>query len=217
MSYTYLELVNNVLRRLREKEVTSVQDTAYSKLIGDFINDAKRIVEDAYNWNALSDTLTADTESSTFNYVLVGSGQRFRVLDVINDTSNNFVEVKSSNEMNRMFLIDNPETGSPRYYNFNGTDENGDTQVDFYPIPDGAYSIRFNIIKPQTPLSANADKLLVPSEPVIFGTMARAMSERGEDGGIVSNEMYNIYRQSLSDAIALESGRYSEESEWVIY
>jgi len=30
---TYKDLVNNVLRRLRETEVTSVQSTAYSKLI----------------------------------------------------------------------------------------------------------------------------------------------------------------------------------------
>lgn len=38
---TYLNLVNNVLRRLREDEVSSVADSTYSKLAGDFINDAK--------------------------------------------------------------------------------------------------------------------------------------------------------------------------------
>jgi hypothetical protein len=61
MSYTYIQLVNEVLVRLREREVTSVNDTAYSKLIGRFVNDAKRQAEDAYNWNALSTTLTAET------------------------------------------------------------------------------------------------------------------------------------------------------------
>jgi hypothetical protein len=40
------------------------------------------------------------------------------------------------------------------------------------------------------------------------------MGERGEDGGIASNEAFAMYKQSLSDAIALESGRYLEESEW---
>ena len=44
---TYLNLVNNVLRRLRETEVTSVQTTAYSKLIGDIVNDAKDLVENS--------------------------------------------------------------------------------------------------------------------------------------------------------------------------
>jgi len=51
---TYLELVNNVLRRLRETEVTTVQSTAYSKLIGDIVNDAKRLVEDAWDWKVLN-------------------------------------------------------------------------------------------------------------------------------------------------------------------
>lgn len=211
----YVQLVNSVLRRLRETEVSSVNDNAYSKMVGEFVNDAKRLVEDAYNWNALSDTLSATTTSDIFNYVLVGSGQRFRVIDVINDTSDYFLKYQTVNEMNRLFLMTSAEKGSPRYYNFNGTDANGDTQVDLYPIPDGAYNLRFNITKPQLPLSADADILLVPHEPVIFNATARALAERGEDGGIMSGEMYAFYQQSLADAIAIESSRYDEESEWM--
>lgn len=214
-SLTYLELVNDVLVRLRENEVTSVQDTAYSKLIGKFVNDAKRICEDAYTWNALSDTLTADTGADIFNYVLVGSGQRFRVLDVLDDTSNAVLELQTTAQMNKLFLLQTAQKGAPKYYNFNGTDANGDTQVDLYPIPDGVYNLRFNIIKPQVPLSANSDTLLIPSEPVIFLAYARAIAERGEDGGITSTDAYQMAGRSLSDAIALESGRYLEEGEWV--
>jgi len=213
-SPTYLELVNDVLIRLRENEVTSVSDTAYSKLIGKYVNDAKRQVEDAYNWNALSTTLTADTTASLFNYVLTGSGQRFRVIDAVNDSTDDYLRLKTTQDMNQLFLMTNTESGAPRYYNFNGTNSNGDTQVDVYPIPDGVYNLRFNIIKPQLPLSANATQLLVPSEPVILGAVARAVAERGEDGGLASNELYGLYKQSLGDAIALESGRYLEEDSW---
>ena len=214
-SPTYLQLVNDVLIRLRENEVTSVSDSSYSKLIGKYVNDAKRMVEDAYNWNALSDTLSAVTGADVFNYVLVGSGQRFRVIDVLNDTSDDYLRLKTTADMNRLFLLSSTDKGSPRYYNFNGTNSNGDTQVDLYPIPDGVYNLRFNIIKPQLPLAANGDTLLVPSEPVIFGAVARAIAERGEDGGIGSSEMYAMYTQSLGDAIALESGRYLEEDAWI--
>jgi len=214
-SPTYLQLVNDVLIRLREKEVTSVSDNAYSKLIGKYVNDAKRMVEDAYNWNALSDTLSAVTGADVFNYVLIGSGQRFRVVDVLNDTSDDYLRLKTTADMNRLFLLTTSERGAPRYYNFNGTNSNGDTQVDVYPVPDGVYNLRFNIIKPQLALSANGDTLLVPSEPVIFGAVARAIAERGEDGGLASNEMYGLYKQSLGDAIALESGRYLEEDAWI--
>lgn len=211
----YIQLTNEVLKRLRETEVSSVADNAYSKMIGSFINDAKRQVEDAYAWNALSDTLTAVTATDLFNYVLVGSGQRFRIIDVINDTSDVFLKYRTTSEMNRLFLMTAQQKGIPAYYNFNGVDANGDTQVDIYPIPNGVYNIRFNVIKPQVNLSADADILLVPHEPVIFNATARALAERGEDGGILSNEMYALYNQSLADAIAIESSRYLEEGEWV--
>jgi hypothetical protein len=48
---TYLEAVNSVLRRLREREVLSVSESAYSKLIGDFVNDARNEVETAWGWS----------------------------------------------------------------------------------------------------------------------------------------------------------------------
>jgi hypothetical protein len=211
----YIQIVNSILRRLRETEVSSVQDNAYSKLIGEFVNDAKRQVEDAYAWNALSETLTASTADGIFNYVLVGSGQRFRVIDVLNDTKNSVVQNATTRWMNEQFLLTSVQKGSPAYYNFNGTNTNGDTQVDLFPIPDGVYEVRFNVIKPQVALSADSDVLLIPSEPVIFNAAARAIAERGEDGGILAGEMAFIYNQSLADAIAIESGRYIEESAWM--
>jgi hypothetical protein len=216
-SYNYIQLVNDVLIRLREPEASSVSDTAYVKLIARYVNDSKRQVEDSYNWNSLSETLSATTTADVFNYVLEGSGQRFRVIDVLNDTDNFFVENAPTLWMDQQFLLTTPQKGSPKYYNFNGTDANGDTQVDLFPIPNGAYNIRFNIIKPQEPLVNNADILLVPHEPVILGALARAQAERGEDGGVQSGETYVLYRQSLADAISLESNRYIEETQWNWY
>lgn len=211
---TYLELVNDVLVRLREDEVTTVSSNSYSKLIGKFVNDAKRQVEDAYNWNALSETLTVSTSASLFNYVLTDSGIRFRVFDVINDTSNEFLTNASTTEMNNFFLVQTAETGVPKYFNFNGVDSNGDTQVDFYPIPDGVYSINFNIIKPQAELASDTTQLKVPAEPVIFLAYAKALAERGEDGGLTASEAYGIYQTSLADHIAIEGNKFPDEFIW---
>ena len=210
----YLELTNDVLIRLREPEASSVSDNAYVKLIARYVNDSKRQVEDAYNWNALSETLSATTSVDIFNYVLEGTGQRFRVIDVLNDTSNTVMRNATTRWMNEQFLLTSVQKGSPAYYNFNGTDSEGDTQVDVFPIPNGAYNLRFNVIRPQVELVSNADKLLVPHEPVILGALARAQAERGEDGGVQSGETYSLFKQSLSDAIALESARYAEEEAW---
>lgn len=213
-SKNYLELTNDVLIRLREPEASSVSDNAYVKLIARYINDSKRQVEDAYNWNSLSETLSATTSADIFSYVLEGTGQRFRVIDVINDTSNYIMRNATTRWMDEMFLVANPAKGAPMYYNFNGTNSDGDTLIDVFPIPNGAFNLRFNVIRPQVELSSNSDKLLVPHEPVILGALARAQAERGEDGGVQSAETYALFKQSLADAISLESARYVEEECW---
>jgi hypothetical protein len=212
---TYLELVNETLVRLREPEVTAVTDNAYSKLIGRFVNDAKRQVEDSYTWNALSETLTVSTSANLFNYVLTGIGQRFKVIDVINSQSDWFLNYETTRKMDELFLNSGTVlVGAPDRYNFNGVDNNGDTQVDLYPIPDGVYDIYFNVIKPQAEFTAASTQIKVPSEPVIFLAYAKALNERGEDNGINSVEAYELYRQSLSDHIAAEANRYPEELIW---
>jgi hypothetical protein len=213
---TYLETVNDVLIRLRETEVTAVNDTAYSKLISKYVVDAQRQVEDSYNWNALTNTLTMVTVPTLFNAVLVGAGVRFRLLDVIDDDNDTVLTYRPSKEMNELFLT-NRQNGKPLYYNFNGVSPEGDTQVDLYPIPDGAYTIRFNIIQPQDPLQFDADKLLVPAEPVIFLAYAKALAERGEDGGMASSEAYQLYQTSLADHISNESNLFQEEFIWNAY
>ena len=212
---TYLELVNETLVRLREPEVTAVTDNAYSKLIGRFINDAKRQVEDSYTWNALAETLTVTTSANLFNYVLTGIGQRFKVIDVINSQSDWFLNYETTRKMDELFLNSGTVlVGAPDRYNFNGVDSNGDTQVDLYPIPDGVYDIYFNVIKPQAEFTAASTQIKVPSEPVIFLAYAKALNERGEDNGLNSAEAYELYRQSLSDHIAAEANRYPEELIW---
>jgi hypothetical protein len=211
----YLELVNDVLVRLREDEVTAVTDTPYSKLISKYVNDAKRIVEDSYEWAGLTETLTVTTANGLFNYVMTGAGQRFKVLDVINSEDNIFLQYVTTSVMNGWFLnADNTQTGSPTHYNFNGVNTNGDTQVDVYPIPDGVYNVFFNIYKPQDALSLNSDKLIVPSEPVIKYAYAMAVAERGEDGGLSAQEATALADNSLADHVAIAQSRRPEEYLW---
>lgn len=212
---TYLQAVNEVLIRLREEEVQSVSETAYSKLIGKLINDSKRSVEDAYTWNALSSTLTATTTDGIFNYVLVGTGQRFKTLNVIDDSKDAFLTHRDNTWMSAQLLKNTVVKGTPTYYNYNGVDSNGDTQVDLFPVPDGVYTIRFNLYVPQVPLSADSDVIKVPSEPVILGAYARAVAERGEDGGLASADAYGLYRASLADAVAIDDSHSVDNQVWI--
>jgi hypothetical protein len=212
---TYLQAINEVLIRLRETPVTSPGDNAYSRLVGVYVNDAKRQVEDAYTWNALSYSFPIQTQDNIFRYVLTDVGHRFRVLDVVNEEKDWFLKNEFTHRMNDLFLNQGQvQKGPPDRYNFNGTNTNGDPFVDLYPIPDGVYNVYFNMILPTPELAQASDPIIIPSEPIILLAYSKALVERGEDGGINSNEAYQLYQQSLADHIAIEANRYEDEITW---
>jgi len=215
---TYLQLVNKVLRRLRESEATTVQGSGnvnvYPRLIGDFINEAKSQIEAAWDWSALRSTLTLTTTANTFNYELNGSKNNFKVLDVWNDTSDIEMYYKDARWFNQEFLTADPQRGIPTFYNFNGVSADGDTQVDIYPIPDAAYALRFNVTLRNPELTADTDKLVVPYRPVMLLATAMAIEERGEDGGQQSINAYAAANSALADEIALDAARHQEDTIW---
>jgi len=212
---TYLELVNDVLVRLREPVVTTYNETTYSTLIAKFINDAKRQVEDAFSWNALGTTITVTTVANTSSYSLTGAGQKFQVMDVINTTSILGMTNISFVDMNRKLNFLPVATQTPVQYAFDGVDGSYDTQVKLYPIPDGVYTVKFMLTIPQATLASDSTVVKVPDVLVVQNAYARALVERGEDGGLSSSEAYNLYRAMLSDYIALEGTRYPENQEFV--
>ena len=211
---TYLDLVNNVLRRMREEEVTTVTATTYSKMVGDFINDAKRLVETAWSWSALRTTITVNTEADIFSYALTGTETDFTAVTALNDTSNVFLEYRSSVWFADKYLTQSVASGSPQYYTYNGVDTNGDTLVELYPKPDGVYTLRFDVILRNNDLVNDSDKLYIPHMPVMHLAIALLARERGETGGTSAPEYFAIADKYLSDAIALDAAKHPDETTW---
>jgi len=212
---TYLELINDVLIRLREPVVTTNNQTVYSTLIGKFVNDAKRQVEDAFAWNVLGTTITLSTTAGTYSYALTGAGQKFQVIDVINATSNVGMKNIDFASMNRKQNFSTPVSGIPSEYAFDGVSASYDTKVTIYPRPDGVYSIPFSLTVPQATLTSDSTVVAVPDVLVAQNAYSRALIERGEDGGTSSSEAFLLYKSMLSDYIALEGTRYPENQEFI--
>lgn len=212
---TYLELVNDVLVRLREPEVTTVQANTLSKLIGKLVNDSKRQVEDAYNWSALTNTINVTTVADTYQYTLTGSGNRFRpyaarnVSKLVDLTNAPVTSVEAF-----LAATTTPQKGAPTYYCFKGIDSVGDAKIEVFPVPDSGYSLSFDLYIPTGTLVNDTDTIKVPSEPIVAGAYARALVERGEDGGLNSSEAYALYRGVLADYIANEASRFVEGGSW---
>lgn len=212
---TFLDLINDVLIRLRETTVTSNGQTPYSLLIGRFVNDAKSQIEDSFGWNVLGQTITLTTNSAAHIYSLTGAGQKFQVQDVLNTTTLYQMQNISFVEMNRYQNLSAPVTGQPQFFSFDGVDGNGDAKVVLFPRPDGVYTIPFSLTVPQAPLASDGTVVLVPDVLVVQNAYARALVERGEDGGLGSSETFQLYRGMLSDHIALEGTRFPDQQEFI--
>ena len=132
-------------------------------------------------------------------------------MSALNDTQNCFLSYQTKDWFNEQLYISSIIDGAPKYYTFDGLDANGNTQVLVSPRPDGVYSLRFDVIKRQVDLSADADELLVPQAPVIHLAVALLARERGETGGTSTAEYFSIADKYLSDAIAIDAARHPAE------
>ena len=211
---TYLQLVNAVLRRLREEQVTTVAESDYSQLIGDLVNDAKKLVEDSWDWTALRSSKVISTTAGTATYSLTDFGQRAKILYVHNDTQNSIVSQESLQRIRELNLGTDSAQGTINYYALSGIDGNGDLQITFYQTPNAANTINVYGVKRPNDLENDSDDLLIPSQPVVQWAYSYALRERGETGGDSGAEQAIFAKNDLATAISLDAGQHPEELLW---
>ncbi len=213
---TYLNAINRVLRRLREDEVASVTSTSYAKLVGDYINDAVRLVEDSWDWSALRTTVSGTaraTGTAQSQFSLHGVTSQFKTLNVINETEKCFMNLGTQEELQKVKYIDPVTPSVPTHYVYGGDITQG-VVVDVYPIPDKTYTLQFNIVNRSDELTEANDNIMVPYLPVIQFATAMAAEERGETGGASAQALYGLAKSSLADAISMDAARFPTETIW---
>jgi len=220
---TYRELINEVLIRLREDTILTdwsgnINDSTtvseYQKVVGAMINDSKRTVENFHDWLVLRQTVNISTVNGTKNYNL-SSGQELKIIDSINNATGTQLTQVSRSYLNKQKYPTDP-TGEPLYYGFNGADSSNNLKIDLSPVPITAETISFDIVKVQSELTAAATVIKVPQKPVVLGAWARAISERGEDGGTQTTIVAEEAMQALKQAIMLDSGNTQYETQWYV-
>ena len=213
---TYLQLVNKVLVKLREGEVTSVSEKAYSKLIGSFVNEAMEEIEDSHNWSMLRQEFDVTTVASTNQYTITGLGDRYSVLFALNITEDGKMFKVAYDWIKRNLDLGTQSEGSPHYYAFSGQDSAGDPNINVSPVPNGVETLRFYVVKRSPELSLDTDTLSIPSRAVILGAYYRAIEERGEDLGDPALTAQRKYNRAWADAVAYDKDLLGEEETWQV-
>jgi hypothetical protein len=221
LATTALTIVNNVLARLRETQATSSTfSTTYPQLILRFVNETKQEVEAAWDWTSLRSTKTVTTASGTSTYTVTGVGQRYRFYDrrkiIWNATNRTWIIPAPQGwfeEAVQTFTVNN---AIPNWYRLTGSDSNLDPTLGLYPTPDGIYSLKLPLVVPEVDMVASTDTFTVHALPVELGAWARAISERGEDGGTGTAEQWQMYRACLADYIAIDGHHVEDELIWEV-
>ena len=216
---TYLQLVNAVLRRLREGEVTTVQGSAntnaYARLIGDFVNEAKAAVENAWHWDRFNNQIQVNTVASTDSYIVSGTTHKYNIDKILIPAHNVELTRKPLQWIDDQKLLSSPDNAIPYFYAFDGVDITTDSvKIRLFPTPDAVYQLQVFGDAKRADLSADTDKLYVPDRPVILLATAMAIEERGENGGQASIYAFQVAQNALADEVALDASKNPELTTW---
>ena len=214
---TYLNIINNVLRRLREDEVTAVTDTEYATMVGDLVNDALALCQAAHNWSSLFTEIDITTVADQQEYNIDGMGQMGQVYYAYDDTNN--VELKQIPHKHMMLqtnLGGGSASGTPVYYSYKDVAADDDPNILLWPIPSDVYTLTFHVKKDQAVVSDGATEILIPEQPVIQYALAFAKEERGELGGNSAPVAFEKAKLTLANYVALDMERHPELGIWQV-
>lgn len=221
MAITFLKAVNRVLVKLRESQLTTLAAaSAYPSLIAAFINESKEEVETAWQWTYLRTSIDITTVANTSTYAITGAGEEF-IIDSVWDVSRaNQLNGPSPNfYVDRALITTSLQSASSAcWVDVLGFDANGDPTIRITPTPSAnGVIIRVFGRKKQAYLETSTDSsvlLVLPWKPVVYGAYVKALSERGEDGGILYDEASRTYERALADSIALDARNNHIGTDW---
>lgn len=220
---TLLEMVNNILLRLREDTVSTVAETAYAKLIATFVNDAKQDVEDVnHSWSAYETEIDLSIlgDSTTRIYAVTGTNDRSYLLRdgrPGNDRCPLAFDITANGQRQ---LHDSP-LKAVRYARALSDDNTEDNPYIFAVQADNATGAGWQIqlvwasttartwrmywYVPQDDLAIDGTddntQILLPIRPVETKAIYYALNERGEEMGEPNGIAFQRAKDSLAAAL----------------
>lgn len=243
---TLLQIVNRVLRRLREDQVTDLS-AEYSLLVTEHVADAHREVLEAHDWSSMDGTVVVKLTAGTTDYALYsGSSQieatyaqpnsksEIRYADSapiahlyaqLADVATGTFLYRLDQELPGNANVDRNERASYVARPTSFSIEEHPTQDGLllrlpYP-PDANYWLSIRMHIPEAEVVPGTDSasrdLRAPSAPIIAGAVYYALNERGEELGESGAIAERRYRDALSAAIERDTLRSQRANSHEMY
>lgn len=235
----YLDMCNEVLIRMREREILAVDhpdNDPQQKLVTRFVKDAATLVERSHTWNSSRKIWILDLAHEVYKYRLNGFAEQSSIYLARYDAGAPLQE-RSADWMARQ----RRQMGTPQWYAPSHVSDHS-VELHVYPRPDNTFGGSGDVFEysvaefgenagtqyasptktlfvygygKSQPLKNNLDEIALPNDPVMHYALAYAQRERGEAGGQNSQESFALAKQYLSDAIAWDVNNSRAEYNWV--
>jgi len=234
---TLLQIVNRVLKRLREDTVSSIDETDYSLMITEMLYDVHLQCLEAHDWSAMEsivnvpvdanqrvfdltrtetnggDVDDADTVTKNDSHVVndrFGRPQAW-LFDDSSDTDGDRLILISEKDMEDLYQTDRDQTNDdPSYFSVRMSPDRAGLQMTIWPPPTSTKHIRLRVWTPEDPIDSSDEDsrtVLVPDRPLLLGTIMLALNERGEELGEPGNIAERRFYDALSGAIEQDTKR----------
>lgn len=226
MAKTYIQLINEVgknLRRSNGTTYTTLTQDQNAVSIAQFLNQAKRLVEDRWKWHQLRKTVTFDSVGGTATYDtsslsivtsdptvttdrthLLYDARRQPLFWDVTDANAGFrlSEVTREHALNCRRLSTENVSKPWQFASY----QNGSGLTILFPYaPEGVRNYSFEAYIPQDELASTSTTLECPWRPVVLAATAMACEERGEEFGNPGTRWWDEYEIALGAAISSDS------------
>ena len=224
---TLLQLVNRVLKKLREDQVTDLASSAYAQLVAEFVADAHREVVQAHDWSVMDkNVLLALVPGQTTYALYVGSTDivapytgvtRQALVRYLNDSPVSWLfaaaaDVTTGTPLNRMEQATYESAQSDLFERISTTarpcsfairEGSDGLELLLDTSPDANYWLLVRMHDPELEIDVDTDEareLLAPTQAVYTGALYYALNERGEEMGEPGNVAERRYINVVGDA-----------------
>ena len=234
---TVLEIINKVMRRLREPQITTISDSEYSLLIADFVVDIHKELLD-YDWSSMEHTITVPVDANQRILDLsrleadggdILAGGRLPTIDSVPLWAMSFEG--SGDTQGMPLFVELPRSSEAGYYSdtaqrvntlgsisFQANPDRDGLQAILNPIPSVTQYVRVRLWTPEleiVPVTDTARTPLVPWKPIYLGALWLALNERGEEMGEPGGAAESRYHTAVAQAKEADQLRKNDADQYV--